>query len=177
MVSGRSSTRGSASSMKWTAAKLLDTVAQRGVDGERDYGEGAAAVASAMARESEGEELVSAGSGRGRGVDPRHQLDEGSGEAAGSCMARMLCSPSSSCLPAWPSQAARWSGGRARPAGGPAGWRQVRLSLLFMFFLIFCRFVAFLKIPRQLQKSPICTWSLVGIFPAWNILVWDYLSI
>ena len=38
-------------------AKLLDTVAQREVDGERDYGEGAAAVASAMAWESEGEEL------------------------------------------------------------------------------------------------------------------------
>ena len=44
-------------------AKLLDTVAQREVDGERDYGEGAAAVASAIARESEGEEL-----GRGAGV-------------------------------------------------------------------------------------------------------------
>ena len=43
--------------------KLLDTVAQREVDGERDYGEGAAAVASAMARESEGEEL-----GEGAGV-------------------------------------------------------------------------------------------------------------
>ena len=38
-------------------AKLLDTVAQRGGDGERDYGEGAAAVASAMAWEGEGEEL------------------------------------------------------------------------------------------------------------------------
>ena len=38
-------------------AKLLDTVAQREVNGERDYGEGAAAVASAMAWESEGEEL------------------------------------------------------------------------------------------------------------------------
>ena len=108
-------------------AKLLDTVAQRDVDGERDYGEGVAAVASAMAWESEGEELgeelVSAGSGRGRGVDPHHQLDEGSGEAADSCVACMLCSPSSSCLPAWPSQAARWSGGWAGPAGGPARWR------------------------------------------------------
>ena len=56
--------------------ELLDTVAQRGVDGERDYGEGAAAVASGMARESEGEELgeerVSARSGRGRGFVPRH---------------------------------------------------------------------------------------------------------
>ena len=37
--------------------KLLDTVAQRGNDGEHGYGGGAAAVASAMAWESEGEEL------------------------------------------------------------------------------------------------------------------------
>ena len=70
---------------------------------------------------SQGEERVSAGSGRGRGFVPRQQLDEGSGEAAGSCVARMLCSPSSSCLPAWPSQAARWSGGWAGPVGGPRG--------------------------------------------------------
>ena len=57
MVSGCSSTRGSASSMKWTAAELLDTAARRGVDGGRGYGEGVAAMASAMAWESEGEEL------------------------------------------------------------------------------------------------------------------------
>ena len=57
MVSGRTSTRGSASSMKWTAAELLDTVARCGVDGGRGYGEGVAAMASAMAWESEGEEL------------------------------------------------------------------------------------------------------------------------
>ena len=57
MVSGRTSTRGSASSMKWTAAELLDTAARRGVDGGRGYGEGVAAMASAMAWESEGEEL------------------------------------------------------------------------------------------------------------------------
>ena len=56
MVSGRSSTRGSASSMKWTAAELLDTAARRGVDGGRGYGEGVAAMASAMAWESEGED-------------------------------------------------------------------------------------------------------------------------
>ena len=57
VVSGRTSTRGSASSMKWTAAELLDTVARRGVDGGRGYSEGVAAMASAMAWESEGEEL------------------------------------------------------------------------------------------------------------------------
>ena len=43
--------------MKWTAAELLDTVAWRGVDGGRGYGEGVAAMPSAMAWESEGEEL------------------------------------------------------------------------------------------------------------------------
>ena len=63
VASGQASARGSACSKERRAAKLLDTVAQRGVDGERDYGEGAAAVASAMARESEGEEL-----GGGAGV-------------------------------------------------------------------------------------------------------------
>ena len=57
MVSGRTSTRGSASSMKWTAAELLDTVARREVDGGRGYSEGVAAMASAMVWESEGEEL------------------------------------------------------------------------------------------------------------------------
>ena len=57
MVSGRTSTRGSASSMKWTAAELLDTAARRGVDVGRGYGEGVAAMASAMAGACEGEEL------------------------------------------------------------------------------------------------------------------------
>ena len=51
MDSGLTSTRGSVSSTKWTAAELLDTVARRGVDGERVYGVGTAAVASAMAGE------------------------------------------------------------------------------------------------------------------------------
>ena len=48
--------------MKWTAAKLLDTVARRGVDGGRGYGEGVAAMASAMAGACEGEELERRGS-------------------------------------------------------------------------------------------------------------------
>ena len=45
--------------MKRRAAELLDTVARRRDDGERDYGDGAAAVAWAMVRESEGERQVS----------------------------------------------------------------------------------------------------------------------
>ena len=63
MASGHASARGSTSSKERRVAELLDMVARRGVDGERDYGEGAAAVASAMAWESEGEEL-----GGGAGV-------------------------------------------------------------------------------------------------------------
>ena len=54
-ASGQASARGSASSTKMRAAELLDTTARRKDDGERDYDDGAAAVASAMAWESEGE--------------------------------------------------------------------------------------------------------------------------
>ena len=114
VVSGRTSTRGSASSMKWTAAELLDTVARRGVDGGRGYGEGVAAMASAMAWESEGEEL-----GRGGGVcevggvvydrsSPPGRRGEEAGRRAAAW--RALVPPSSTCLPAWRRQAARWSG-------------------------------------------------------------------
>ena len=114
---------------------------------------------SGRARErSQRGERVSARSGRERGFVPRRQLDEGSGEAAGSCVARMLCSPSSTCLPAWPSQAARWSGGWAGPAGGPAGWAPGKpfsfsLFLFCFLFLFFCNFRALLKILRHLLKS------------------------
>ena len=55
--SGVASARGSACSKERRVAELLDTVAWRGIDGERGYGEGVAAMASAMAWESEGEEL------------------------------------------------------------------------------------------------------------------------
>ena len=57
MDSGLTSTRGSVSSMKWTAAELLDTTRRSTGGGERGYDDGAVAVASAMAREREGEEL------------------------------------------------------------------------------------------------------------------------
>ena len=51
--------------MKRRAAELLDTTARRKDDGERDYGDGAAAVASAMAWESEGERQGGNGSVHG----------------------------------------------------------------------------------------------------------------
>ena len=121
-------------------AKLLDMVAQRGVDGERDYGEGAAAVASAMARESEGEEL-----GENGGVLGVHgstwslskPATRRGGEAGRRPAAwRMLRPPSGTCLPAWPASSSlawRWAG----PAGGPGAGRQVSFLLfpVSVFFI------------------------------------------
>ena len=120
--SGLASARGSASSKKRRAAELLDTAAQRRDDGERDYGDGAAAVASAMVRESEGEELGENGCVHGvRGSTwsssrpaGRREGEEGRRAAAW----RALVPLSSTCLPAWRRQAARWSGCWA----GPARW-------------------------------------------------------
>ena len=77
--------------MKWTAAKLLDTVRRREVVGGRGYGEGVAAMASAMAGACEGEELERRGGvwgvrGRERGRSTSSP-GEGSGEAASRCVA------------------------------------------------------------------------------------------
>ena len=54
---GRCERSGLGCSVKWTAAELLDTVRRRRVVGGRGYGEGVAAMASAMAGEHEREEL------------------------------------------------------------------------------------------------------------------------
>ena len=73
--SGVASARGSACSMKWTAAELLDTTRGRTGGGKRGYDVGTATVASAMAGGREGEELerkgVSGGFGEEREADPR----------------------------------------------------------------------------------------------------------
>ena len=55
--SGVASARGSACSMEWTAAELLDTMRGRTGGGEYGYDEGTAMVASAMAGEREREGL------------------------------------------------------------------------------------------------------------------------
>ena len=122
MVSGRSSTRGSASSMKWTAAKLLDTVARRGVDGGRGYGEGVAAMASAMAWESEGEELERRGGvwevrGRegGRFTALAGRGRRRGGEQVRGTHAVLAVEHLPACLAASSSLARCWAG----PAGGP----------------------------------------------------------
>ena len=128
MVSGRTSTRGSASSMKWTAAELLDTAARRGVDGGRGYGEGVAAMASAMAWESEGEELERRGGVwevRGR-EGGRFTALAGRGRRRGGEQVRgthaVLAVEHLACLPG--RQAARWRGaGLGRQVGRVLGAR------------------------------------------------------
>ena len=114
-------------------------VARHGDDVERDYDGGAAAVAAAMVRESEGEELRRKGRvcELGGGVGDRPRAAKRRGEEAGRRAAawHALVPTSSTWLPAWPSQAARWSGGWAGPAGGLARWRLV--SLCFALFLFF----------------------------------------
>ena len=121
-ASGQASARGSASSKKRRAAELLDTTAWRKDDGERDYGDGAATMASAMVRESEGERKGENGCVHGvRGTMWRsYRPVERRGQEAGRLAAawRALVPPSSTCLPAWRRQAARWSGCWA----GPARW-------------------------------------------------------
>ena len=127
MVSGRSSTRGSASSMKWTAAELLDTAARRGVDGGRGYGEGVAAMASAMAWESVGEEvgenggvLEVHGSTWSSSIQQRgEEVKQGNGQLRGARCGRRRAP---ACLPG--RQAARWRGaGLGRQVGRVLGAR------------------------------------------------------
>ena len=121
-------------------------------------------LGSARGRSWRGEG-ASGGFGGERGVDPHRYPGEWSGEAANRCVAPMRCSPSSTCLPAWPassSLARRWAG----PAGGPGCRRQVSPSFLFFFFFYFSATLwSFLKILKQFQNSPNCSWSIVGIFP------------
>ena len=144
MVSGRTSTRGSASSMKWTAAELLDTVARRGVDGGRGYGEGVAAMASAMAGACEGEELERRGGVWGvRGREGgRFTALAGRGRRRGGEQLRgeLRCRRRAPWLPAW--QAKQLAGavaGLGRPgglAGGPAV-APGKFSPFFLFLFLF----------------------------------------
>ena len=140
MDSGVASARGSACSMEWTAAELLDTTRGRMGGGERGYGDGVAAVASAMAGEREGEELERRGGVWGvRGSEGGRSTtspDEGSGEAASRCVARAAvavghlpaCLAGKQLAGAALGWAGRWAGSR----------RQVSFSIFFLFsaFLI-----------------------------------------
>ena len=128
MDSGLTSTRGSVSSTKWTAAELVDTVARRGVDGERVYGVGTAAVASATAWESEGEELERRGGVWGvresegeRSTSLAGRVERRGGEQVRGTHA-VLAVEHLACLPG--RQAARWRGaGLGRQVGRVAGAR------------------------------------------------------
>ena len=114
--------------MKWTAAKLLDTVARRGVDGGRGYGEGVAAMASAMAGACEGEELERRGGVWGvRGREGgRFTALAGRGRRRGGEQLRgeLRCRRRAPWLPAW--QAKQLAGavaGLGRPGGLAGGDR------------------------------------------------------
>ena len=123
--SGLASARGSACSKERRVAELLDTAARRGVDGGRGYGEGVAAMASAMAGACEGEELERRGGvwevREREGERSTTSPGEWSGKAASRCVAR-----------ASSSLERRWAG----PAGGPGAGRQVSFSIFscFLFF-------------------------------------------
>ena len=128
MDSGLTSTRGSVSSTKWTAAELLDTTRRSTGGGERGYDDGAAAVASAMAGEREGEELERRGGvwgvrgrERGRSTALAGRVERRGGEQVRGTHA-VLAVEHLACLPG--RQAARWRGaGLGRQVGRVAGAR------------------------------------------------------
>ena len=90
--SGLASARGSACSKERRVAELLDTAARRGVDGGRGYGEGVAAMASAMAGSARergwGRMEVSCGFTALRGAHPSSPEARRWSKAASSCVAR-----------------------------------------------------------------------------------------
>ena len=125
--SGVASARGSACSKERRVAELLDTAARRGVDGGRGYGEGVAAMASAMAgerkREGLGENggvLEVHGAAWSSSIQPRgEEVKQGDGQLRG---ARCFRRRPPACLPG--RQAARWSGaGLGRQVGRVLGAR------------------------------------------------------
>ena len=120
-------------------AELLDTAARRGVDGGRGYGEGVAAMASAMAGEREREELGENGGVLGvhgsawsSSIQPRgEEVKQGDGQLRGACCGRRRAP---ACLPG--RQAARWSGaGLGRQVG-----RVLAPGKFFYFFFCFLFF-------------------------------------
>ena len=125
--SGIASARGSACSMEWTAAELLDTMRGRTGGGEQGYDEGTAMVASAMAGEREGEELERRGGvwgvrgreGERSTTSPGEGRKQGGGQLHGMLWCRRRAP---ACLPG--RQAARWRGaGLGRQVGRVLGAR------------------------------------------------------
>ena len=125
--SGVASARGSACSMEWTAAELLDTMRGRTGGGEHGCDEGTAMVASAMAGEREREELGENGGVLGvhgstwsPSIQQRgEEVKQGDGQLRGARYGRRRAP---ACLPG--RQAARWRGaGLGRQVGRVAGAR------------------------------------------------------
>ena len=121
---------------------------------------------------------VELGRGGPTGQQRGERRKQGDGQLRGACWSQRRAL---ACLPGQDKQLAGAAAGLGQlggPGGGlPGQFPSLSLFLFLSAFLIFCNFVVFLKIPRQLQKSPNCSWPLNGIYPAWNILVWDYLDI
>ena len=136
--SGVPSARGSACSMEWTAAELLDTMRGRTGGGEHGYDKARrwwrrSWQGSARGRSWRGEG-VSRGFGGERGSDPRRHRARGAARWRAGAW-RALRSPSGTCLPAWPASSSlerHWAG----PAGGPGAGRQVSFSIFscLLFF-------------------------------------------
>ena len=125
--SGVASARGSACSMKWTAAELLDTVRGCTGGGEHGYDEGTTMVASAMAGEREREELGENGgvlrvhgAAWSSSIQPRgEEVEQGGSQLRGARCGRRRAP---ACLPG--RQAARWRGaGLGRQVGRVLGAR------------------------------------------------------
>ena len=117
----------SACSKERRVAELLDTAARRGVDGGRGYGEGVAAMASAMAGEREREGLGENGdvlrvhsAAWSSSIQPRgEEVKQGDGQLRGTRCGRRRAP---ACLPG--RQAARWRGaGLGRQVGRVLGAR------------------------------------------------------
>ena len=125
-------------------AELLDTAARRGVDGGRGYSEGVAAMASAMAWESEGEELGENGGVLGvhgstwsSSIQQRgEEVKQGDVQLRGARYGRRRAP---ACLPG--RQAARWSGaGLGRQVG------RVLAPGKFFYFSLFSVFLILLQL-------------------------------
>ena len=132
--------------MKWTAAELLDTTARRKDDEERDYGDGAATVVSAMVRESEGERQGEWRVQGLRGATCRRPGVQGVGGKQVTPWRAQACRRHLPACLAGKKQLAGAGQHSAGPPGGPAGelagLRQVSFSLsLFLFFLFILLFL------------------------------------
>ena len=134
-------------------------------DGRRQWRRRTAATVSfGRERESEGEPGGRVrGCRRGRGDDQKTihaaQRRPGRCREAGWCVASSGAPCSPPCL-LWQGEAAGWHG----PAQCWAGWAgQVGPGKSTPFIYFFC--FGLNKIPRQLQKSPNYSWSIVGLFP------------